>query len=264
MCSVVPNARIASTFLHSNAQSHRNELYAWGDLVDNAEEAGATHLKISASDGGRLEVTDNGEGMSEQLMRDGVLAIGFTQKGAEATGQHYGMGSTTAAPRMARNVLFLSQRKGKPRTAGLLSSTLSEELGAPELKTPQCTWDANSKLLLTSSRDEPLTAAQRRASLDIILAHTPFTSEAELLQQFRALEENASGSGTRLIMWDLRGGTRVQGSDLVVAGAPKGSWSHDRSLRGFLEVRAMARRAAFVRGRDPSGGSWGRCAAHAR
>jgi hypothetical protein len=71
---------------------------ALGDIVDNARESGATKLSIDVVDGldpergggggGRrgaahnrvLKVSDNGAGMGEGRVLEGMMSIGFTRK----------------------------------------------------------------------------------------------------------------------------------------------------------------------------------------
>ena len=247
--SALPSASLSSSFLAANAMAHRNPCFAWGDIVDNSREAGATLLrfdikKVSCT---LLTLVDNGEGMSELKMKEGVLGLAYTKKEATETGQHYGMGSTAAMPRIANFGLFLSKRDGHPRTAGLLSPTLSSVLGARELKCPQCSWDDADRLLETTSADAPLTLAAREASLRVMLSRTPFKTQKDLLDLFQLLEERSSG--TVLVLWDLQPEfeIRYRERDVVLRAErqPNGGtgptaqeprWEHDKSLRSFLSV----------------------------
>ena len=114
----LPHAKINHTFLDSNAQSHTDILYAFGDLVDNARDAvresprcpprraeprprssrslallqGASRLVIKgvrAQGIERLTLTDDGFGMSETDLSNGVLSLGYTDKD-NRFGKHYG------------------------------------------------------------------------------------------------------------------------------------------------------------------------------
>ena len=180
----VQHSRIAPSFLHSNAQAHRDVLFAWADLFDNPREAGARALQIDVRGKDVIVVSDDGCGMSERCMRDGILSLAYTNKDL-TTGQHYGMGSTTALPRLSNHSLCFSLNGGH-RTVGLLSSTLSKELGATELKIPQCTWSVAGTVFGHQTTEAPLTRAQRAASLAIITQHSPYTSEADLLAEFES------------------------------------------------------------------------------
>ena len=73
----VPHSRIAPTFLHSNAQAHRDVLFAWADLFDNSRDSDAQRLSIDVRGRDTIVVTDDACGMSEKsggyLMLFGVV-----------------------------------------------------------------------------------------------------------------------------------------------------------------------------------------------
>ena len=95
---MLPNMQVASSFLEKNSQAHTSAMTALGDIVDNARESGATKLSIDVVDGldpergggggGRrgaahnrvLKVSDNGAGMGEGRVLEGMMSIGFTRK----------------------------------------------------------------------------------------------------------------------------------------------------------------------------------------
>ena len=95
---MLPNMQVASSFLEKNSQAHTSAMTALGDIVDNARESGATQLSIDVVDGpdsergggggGRrgaannrvLKVSDNGAGMGEGRVLEGMMSIGFTRK----------------------------------------------------------------------------------------------------------------------------------------------------------------------------------------
>ena len=95
---MLPNMQVASSFLEKNSQAHTSAMTALGDIVDNARESGATKLSIDVVDGletergggggGRrgaahnrvLKVSDNGAGMGEGRLLEGMMSIGFTRK----------------------------------------------------------------------------------------------------------------------------------------------------------------------------------------
>ena len=95
---MLPNMQVASSFLEKNSQAHTSAMTALGVIVDNARESGATKLSIDVVDGletergggggGRrgaahnrvLKVSDNGAGMGEGRVLEGMMSIGFTRK----------------------------------------------------------------------------------------------------------------------------------------------------------------------------------------
>ena len=95
---MLPNMQVASSFLEKNSQAHTSAMTALGDIVDNARESWATKLSIDVVDGldperggggrGRrgaahnrvLKVSDNGAGMGEGRVLEGMMSIGFTRK----------------------------------------------------------------------------------------------------------------------------------------------------------------------------------------
>ena len=263
MASAIPHARIAPDFLQSNAQAHHDILYALADLLDNTREAGARRCEINVRRGRKgimIEMIDNGSGMTEATMRE-MLSIAYTSKD-RTTGKHYGMGSTTSIPRLCKSALCFSVHRSGHCTAGLLSTTLSKKLGADELKVPQCSWffeheggevapAASFRVRDTDVKPAAasvLTEAARRESLALMLAHTPFSDEAELVDEFRALQNFGAAAGrvagrpatgTRWLLWALNDELIVDGpstaQDIVVRGRET-MWQFERSLRGFCEV----------------------------
>ena len=198
----LPSFRTAAGFLDANAQAHdRRPLFAFGDLCDNCREAGSTQLKIDVHDNGSttgvmLSLTDNGKGMDEKTMGDGLLSIGFSHK-AERAEVHYGMGSTSAQPRLSPQGSLIFSKRGGARTVGLISTTIFKSLGTDELKVAQCSWDARSRLVERTEERHPLKKSQRVASLAHILAATPFKSEAALLEEFQCI---SGAHGTRVLL----------------------------------------------------------------
>ena len=95
---MLPNMQVASSFLEKNSQAHTSAMTALGDIVDNARESGATKLSIDVVDGPDsstsvaptsrrgaasnrvLKVSDNGAGMGEGRVLEGMMSIGFTRK----------------------------------------------------------------------------------------------------------------------------------------------------------------------------------------
>ena len=65
-----------------------------------------------------IEIVDDGEGMSEYTLSC-AISIAFTKKDF-TTGKHYGMGVTTAVPRLAKNALCFSYDPKGPTLYGRL------------------------------------------------------------------------------------------------------------------------------------------------
>ena len=214
--AILPQFSTGASQLDANAQAHsRSPLFAFGDLTDNAKEAGATHFSISAqtsADATKLmiEMVDDGCGMDEAGLKDGLLSSSKTSKRANVE-VHYGMGSTTALPFLSTSTLSFSKKEGI-LTCGLLSTTYSHDIGSAVLVVPQVTWiddgRASGPRLLTEHTTDaegrptppyPLTRSQRKESLREILRYTPFETEQRLLAQFDRIVDshgNPSAHGT--------------------------------------------------------------------
>ena len=243
----LPRLKVAPDFLAKIKQSHPTPLSAWGDLIDNSREAGATDFTIDVRD--RLGpsanwshahvlvvTTDNGCGMSESKMSEGLMGIGYTQKDL-STGQHYGFGSTTSIPRIADNALVLSINEAGERTVGFISTKLATKLGASELITPQCTWsmrrDCGFEVLQRDVTKYGLNYDSRLASLKVINDHSPFQSEEQVLAEFDRMMADGAKTGTRVVMWNLSSEHNVQAEDDIgIRGLTASAWGHQRSLRG--------------------------------
>ena len=86
----VPSFSTGATFFDANAQAHHVPLSAFGDLTDNASEAGASRLLIAIEDSSSsssnlaISMTDDGCGMSEHKLRTGIGGIGHSDKGGRS------------------------------------------------------------------------------------------------------------------------------------------------------------------------------------
>ena len=241
--SVVPSFSTGATFLDAHAQAHHKPLSAFGDLVDNAGESGATALRIlheSNPDNSRLTITltDNGRGMSEYQLRVGIGGIGHSDKAHRAE-DHFGVGAKSALPRLSPNSLVFS-KSGSMRTVALISTTLSRKLGSYELKVPLVTWGADDRVLTETADDAPLALEQRQRSLQLLLKHTPFGTERMLLEQFACI---TSPTGTRCVLFDCNPSQFVtSAADICIAREGEGGEdvvsppAHEESLRAYLEV----------------------------
>ena len=246
----LPRLKVAPDFLAKIKQSHPTPLSAWGDLIDNSREAGATDFTIDVRSGPsdnwshahvQVVTTDNGCGMGESKMSEGLMGIGYTQKDL-STGQHYGFGSTTSIPRIADNALVFSINEAGERTVGFISSKLATELGASELITPQCTWSMRRggggfEVLHRDVSKYSLSYDSRLASLKVITDHSPFLSEAQVLAEFDRMMDDGAKTGTRVVMWSLSSEHNVHAEDDIgIRGLGSSAWAHQRSLRGYLEL----------------------------
>ena len=160
---------VSNTFLDKNAQSHASAMTAFGDIIDNGRESGATRLSIEVRTycgQPLLVITDNGCGMTEAKVREGLMSIGYTSKDL-STGKHYGFGGKTAIPRICDSALiFTREEQARYRTVGLLSTVFSDKIGSNETKMPLCSWEEHGVNVVaeTSEHLAPLTVSQREAS----------------------------------------------------------------------------------------------------
>jgi hypothetical protein len=165
----VPSMMVSNTFLGKNSQSHKSAMTAFGDIIDNGRESGATKLIIEVRtfrSQPLLVITDNGTGMTEAKVREGLMSIGFTSKDL-STGKHYGFGGKTAIPRICDSALiFTREASSRYRTVGLLSTIFSEKVGSSETKMPLCSWEEHGANVVRDTHEHvaPLSQGQREAS----------------------------------------------------------------------------------------------------
>ena len=132
---MLPNMQVASSFLEKNSQAHTSAMTALGDIVDNARESGATKLSIDVVDGPDsstsvaptsrrgaasnrvLKVSDNGAGMGEGRVLEGMMSIGFTRKDF-STGAS-GRAPIAPAGPGARTHTVRARTRLSPRATGL-------------------------------------------------------------------------------------------------------------------------------------------------
>ena len=167
--SNVPSMMVSNTFLDKNSQSHTSAMTAFGDIIDNCKESGASKLSIDVRTySGRpmLIISDNGTGMTEAKVREGLMSIGYTSKDL-STGKHYGFGAKTAIPRICDSAfLFTREAESRYRTVGLISTVFSDKMGSTETKMPLCSWEEHGSGVVTGTSEHyaPLTFGQREAS----------------------------------------------------------------------------------------------------
>ena len=179
------------------------------------------------------------------------------------------MGAKTAMARLSANTLVFSKVEGM-RSVALLSTTFSRQNGCLELKVPITSWPASgTQLLRETTADAPLSFAQREASLQAMLKHTPFNTTTELLAQF---ERIPGPTGTRLLLYEcktaqydadadandiriVREGASGDGDGdgaAAVAAAETYTPPHQLSLRAYLEVLYYADTQTLGEGRGRS------------
>ncbi|KAH6799212.1 hypothetical protein C2S51_035696 [Perilla frutescens var. frutescens] len=201
--------RVHPRFLHSNATSHKWALGAFAELLDNSLDEvcnGATYVNIdmvkSKKDGSKmLLIQDNGGGMDPDKMRH-CMSLGYSakRKMVDTIGQ-YGNGFKTSTMRLGADVIVFSRSGGKnglrpTQSIGLLSytflrSTRKEDIVVPMLDYERMGQDWN-KIIRSSASDWD-------RNVDTVLQWSPFSSEADLLQQFNQMQDQ----GTRIIIYNI-------------------------------------------------------------
>ncbi|XP_074280675.1 protein MICRORCHIDIA 7-like [Silene latifolia] len=203
------HVRVHPKFLHSNATSHKWALGAFAELLDNSLDEvcyGATYVNIdmliNKKDGNRmLLVEDNGGGMDPDKMRQ-CMSLGYSAKSklANTIGQ-YGNGFKTSTMRLGADVVVFSRchgRNGKSVTQsiGLLSYTFLKSTKKEDIVVPILDYELREKewhkIVRSSDSDW-------NRNVDTMINWSPYSTEAELLQQFNLMK----GHGTRIIIYNL-------------------------------------------------------------
>ncbi|GAA0143975.1 hypothetical protein LIER_04535 [Lithospermum erythrorhizon] len=203
------HVRVHPKFLHSNATSHKWVLGAFAELLDNSLDEvcnGATYVNIdmilNKKDGNKmLSIEDNGGGMDPDKLRQ-CMSLGYSVKSklANTIGQ-YGNGFKTSTMRLGADVIVFSRCHGNggnrpTESIGLLSYTFLRSTGKEDIVVPMLDYEKRglewSKLMRSSVSDWD-------TNIDTIVQWSPFSSEAELLEQFN----NMKDQGTRIIIYNL-------------------------------------------------------------
>ncbi|GAB4845779.1 Protein MICRORCHIDIA 4 [Ancistrocladus abbreviatus] len=203
------HVRVHPKFLHSNATSHKWALGAFAELLDNSLDEvcnGATFVNvdmvINRKDGCRmLLIEDNGGGMDPDKMRQ-CMSLGYSAKSklANTIGQ-YGNGFKTSTMRLGADVIVFSRCVGKDgksstQSIGLLSYTFLRSTGKEDIVVPILDYEKRggewNKLMRSS-------AADWSKNVETIVQWSPYSSEANLLQQFNLMKDH----GTRIIIYNL-------------------------------------------------------------
>ncbi|KAF0895542.1 hypothetical protein E2562_013858 [Oryza meyeriana var. granulata] len=206
--SGMDHVRVHPRFLHSNATSHKWALGAFAELLDNSlDEAanGATYVNIdmleNKKDGTRmLSVEDDGGGMDPDKMRH-CMSLGYSAKTKvkDTIGQ-YGNGFKTSTMRLGADVLVLSRScandgRRNTQSIGMLSYTFLRETSKDDIIVPMIDYEKGQdwkRMVRTSLIDW-------QTSLETIIQWSPYSSEAELLQEFSSIKKQ----GTRIIIYNL-------------------------------------------------------------
>ncbi|XP_039133369.1 protein MICRORCHIDIA 7-like [Dioscorea cayenensis subsp. rotundata] len=203
------HVRVHPKFLHSNATSHKWALGALAELLDNAlDEAchGATYVNIdmmeNKKDGSKmLIVEDNGGGMDPDKMRH-CMSLGYSAKSkiANTIGQ-YGNGFKTSTMRLGADVIVFSRSRGRDgksptQSIGLLSYSYLRNTGKEDIVVPMLDYKKGGQIW---KRMRTSYSIDWNTNLNTIIDWSPYSSEADLLQQFSKMKDH----GTRVVIYNL-------------------------------------------------------------
>uniref|UniRef100_A0A0E0DCB0 Morc S5 domain-containing protein n=1 Tax=Oryza meridionalis TaxID=40149 RepID=A0A0E0DCB0_9ORYZ len=206
--SGLDHVRVHPKFLHSNATSHKWALGALAELLDNSLDEvinGATYVNIDMLENNKdktrmLLVEDDGGGMDPDKMRQ-CMSLGYSAKSkvASTIGQ-YGNGFKTSTMRLGADVLVFSRSGGKggkrlTQSVGMLSYTFLRSTNKEDIVVPMIDYENEQGW----KRKPRTTFADWNTSLQTIIAWSPYSTEAELLEQFSSIKEQ----GTRIIIYNL-------------------------------------------------------------
>ncbi|XP_010477111.1 PREDICTED: protein MICRORCHIDIA 6-like isoform X2 [Camelina sativa] len=193
-------------FLHSNATSHKWAFGAVAELLDNAVDEiqnGATFVIVDKTTNPRdgttaLLIQDDGGGMDPQAMRN-CMGFGFSDKKSDSAIGRYGNGFKTSTMRLGADVIVFS-RHSKNQTLtqsiGLLSYTYLTRTGHDRIVVPILDYEFK----VSAGEFKPLQDREHFiSSLSILLEWSPFSTEAELLQQF----DDVGPHGTKVIIYNM-------------------------------------------------------------
>uniref|UniRef100_A0A0E0CK97 Morc S5 domain-containing protein n=1 Tax=Oryza meridionalis TaxID=40149 RepID=A0A0E0CK97_9ORYZ len=182
---------------------------AFAELLDNSLDEvanGATYVNIdmleNKKDGTRMvSVEDDGGGMDPDKMRH-CMSLGYSAKSKvkDTIGQ-YGNGFKTSTMRLGADVLVLSRSCGnggrrRTQSIGMLSYTFLRETRKDDIIVPMIDYEKGQQYWKRMMRT---TSIDWQTSLATIIEWSPYSSEAELLQEFSSIKEQ----GTRIIIYNL-------------------------------------------------------------
>ncbi|KQJ99443.1 protein MICRORCHIDIA 7 isoform X2 [Brachypodium distachyon] len=206
--SGMEHVRVHPRFLHSNATSHKWSLGAFAELLDNSLDEvsnGATFVNIdmleNKKDGSRMLLfQDDGGGMSPEKIRH-CMSLGYSAKSKvkNAIGQ-YGNGFKTSTMRLGADVLVFSrscsnEERSLTQSIGMLSYTFLKSTGKDDIIVPMIDYEKRQAW----NRKVRTTLGDWYTSLQTIIQWSPYSNEAELLQEFSAINEQ----GTRIVIYNL-------------------------------------------------------------
>uniref|UniRef100_A0A0D3F520 Morc S5 domain-containing protein n=1 Tax=Oryza barthii TaxID=65489 RepID=A0A0D3F520_9ORYZ len=182
---------------------------AFAELLDNSLDEvanGATYVNIdmleNKKDGTRMvSVEDDGGGMDPDKMWH-CMSLGYSAKSKvkDTIGQ-YGNGFKTSTMRLGADVLVLSRSCGnggrrRTQSIGMLSYTFLRETRKDDIIVPMIDYEKGQQYWKRMMRT---TSIDWQTSLATIIEWSPYSSEAELLQEFSSIKEQ----GTRIIIYNL-------------------------------------------------------------
>nr|CAE03980.3 OSJNBa0033H08.4 [Oryza sativa Japonica Group] len=166
---------------------------------------GATYVNIDMLENNKdktrmLLVEDDGGGMDPDKMRQ-CMSLGYSAKSkvASTIGQ-YGNGFKTSTMRLGADVLVFSRSGGKggkrlTQSVGMLSYTFLRSTNKEDIVVPMIDYENQQGW----KRKPRTTFADWNTSLQTIITWSPYSTEAELLEQFSSIKEQ----GTRIIIYNL-------------------------------------------------------------
>ncbi|KAJ0972540.1 hypothetical protein J5N97_020499 [Dioscorea zingiberensis] len=192
---------------------------ALAELLDNSLDEvchGATYVNIdmmeNKKDGSKmLLVEDNGGGMDPDKMRH-CMSLGYSAKSkiANTIGQ-YGNGFKTSTMRLGADVIVFSRSRGRDgkspsQSIGLLSYSYLKNTGKEDIVVPmtasqhfislQLDYEKGGQIWKKMTTSYPI---DWNKNLETIIDWSPYSSEADLLQQFIKMNEQ----GTRVVIYNL-------------------------------------------------------------
>ncbi|KAI0240520.1 MORC family CW-type zinc finger protein 3 [Lamellibrachia satsuma] len=183
------------SFLHANSTSHTWVFSAFAELIDNANDAKATELRIeykTINETPLLEFHDDGKGMNTDELYN-MLSLGYSHpalQGDQSIGV-YGNGFKSGSMRLGRDAMVFTKSNGT-MSIGFLSQTYLKKIQADRVLVPIITWDMNTKRII-----EP---ADSTSCLQALTTYsTLFNTEQDLLAQFDAFKK-----GTVILIYNLQ------------------------------------------------------------
>ncbi|PKU66880.1 hypothetical protein MA16_Dca021562 [Dendrobium catenatum] len=181
---------------------------SFAELLDNSLDEvcnGATFVSIdmltNKKDGTKmLLIEDDGGGMNPDKMRQ-CMSLGYSKKSkiANCIGQ-YGNGFKTSTMRLGADAIVFSVCRGEgkspTRSIGMLSYTFLRDTGKEDIVVPMLDYEKRGQCwekMMSSS------AIDWNKNVDIIVQWSPYSCEADLLQQFDLMQDH----GTRIVIYNL-------------------------------------------------------------